>query len=63
MESDGQVGVLDRRPQRIEVRQVVVDVPAVMRAPDRLARKGEALEAEFGQALHLGDRTFEVGGG
>ena len=62
MEGDRQVGVGDRRPQRIEMRQVVVHVVAVMRAPHRLARQGQALEAEPGQPMHLGDRAFEVCG-
>src|SRR5258708_1364358 len=57
MEGDRQARVLDRRPQRIEMGQVVVDVVAVVGAPDRLARQGQALEAEFGQALDLGDRA------
>ncbi len=45
------------------MRQVVVHVVAVMAAPDRLAGQGQALEAQFGQPLHFGDRAFEIAGG
>ncbi len=57
------IGVLDRRPQRVEHRQVVVRMVDVVGAPHRLAGEGQRAKAELGHALDFDDGTLEIGGG
>ena len=56
-------GVLDYRPQRVEVGKVVVGMLDVVGAPHRLAGKRERAESELGDALDLCDRAFEIRSG
>ena len=63
VEGEGQVGFLDQRPHRVEVRQVVVDVVDVMAAPDRFAGEAEHPVADPGAALDFGHGTVKVAGG
>src|SRR5262249_15760821 len=62
MEGYREVAILDHGPHRIEYRKIVVRVPRVMRAEDRLARQSESAIAHRGDALDLGDRALEVAG-
>ena len=60
VEGHRQIDFGDAGPERVELRQVVVQVLVVRRTPDRLAGKGEATEAQRRHALDLGNRAVEV---
>ena len=60
MEGHRQIDFGDAGPERIELRQVVVQVFVVGCAPDRLAGQGEATEPQRRHALNLGDCAVDV---
>ena len=63
MERDRQPGLLDRRPELVELGQIVVARVLAGRSPDRLGGEGEAAEAALGRAVDLGHRAGNVAGG